>query len=363
VEQTHLAIEPYLRALVEVSGSDLHLKAEVIPRIRIDGVLRPLRAPALSSADTELMLSQILREDLVEEFAQTGEADFALMIEGVGRFRVNAFRQRGHVGMVLRRVSIGAIPLADLGLPDPVHALSLQPRGLILVTGPTGSGKTTTLAGMIDEVNRHRDVHVVTIEDPIEIIHHDNRALINQREVRIDTADFKVAMRSAMRQDPDVILIGEMRDTETVHAALSAAETGHLVLSTLHTVDAQETISRIIDFFPPHEQQQIRLSLAGALRGILCQRLVQRADNRGRCVAMEICINTGRVSDAIVDKVKTGTITSLIAEGRFYGMQTFDQHLVELYRDRVITLDDAMSASSSPHDLEVELRRLGLVAS
>ena len=182
---------------MEVSGSDLP-QGRSHPRIRIDGVLRPLRAPALSSADTELMLSQILREDLVEEFAQTGEADFALMIEGVGRFRVNAFRQRGHVGMVLRRVSIGAIPLADLGLPDPVHALSLQPRGLILVTGPTGSGKTTTLAGMIDEVNRHRDVHVVTIEDPIEIIHHDNRALINQREVRIDTADFKVAMRSAM---------------------------------------------------------------------------------------------------------------------------------------------------------------------
>ena len=231
------------------------------------------------------------------------------------------------------------------------------------MTGPTGSGKTTTLAGMVDEINKHRDVHVVTIEDPIEIIHHDKRALINQREVRIDTADFKVAMRAAMRQDPDVIQIGEMRDPETVHAALSAAETGHLVLSTLHTVDAQETISRIIDFFPPHEHQQIRLSLAGALRGILCQRLVPRADGRGRCVAMEVCINTGRVSDAIVDKSKTGTITSLIAEGGFYGMQTFDQHLVALYRDRVITLDEAMSASSSPHDLEVELRRLGRVAS
>jgi twitching motility protein PilT len=203
---------------------------------------------------------------------------------------------------------------------------------------------------------------VVTIEDPIEIIHHDKRALINQREVRIDTADFQVAMRAAMRQDPDVIQIGEMRDPETVHAAISAAETGHLVLSTLHTVDAQETISRIIDFFPPHEHQQIRLSLAGALRGILCQRLVARADGRGRCVAMEICINTGRISDAIVDKTKTGLINALIAEGGFYGMQTFDQHLVGLYRDRVITLEDAMAASTSPHDLEVELRRLGLVA-
>ena len=358
-----LAIEPYLRALVDTSGSDLHLKAGVVPRIRVDGTLHPLRSGPLSPADTEHMLSEIIRDDLVEEFEQTGEADFALMIDGVGRFRVNAFRQRGDVGLVLRRVSIGAIPLPDLGLPDAVPALALQPRGLILVTGPTGSGKTTTLAGMVDEINKNRDVHVVTIEDPIEIIHHDKRALINQREVRIDTADFKVAMRAAMRQDPDVIQIGEMRDPETVHAALSAAESGHLVLSTLHTVDAQETISRIIDFFPPHEHQQIRLSLAGALRGILCQRLVPRADGRGRCVAMEVCINTGRVSDAIVDKSKTGTITSLIAEGGFYGMQTFDQHLVALYRDRVITLDEAMSASSSPHDLEVELRRLGLVAS
>jgi len=358
-----LAIEPYLRALVEVSGSDLHLKADVVPRIRIDGTLRPLRTAPLSAADTQRMLDEILRHDLVDEFDQTGEADFALMIEGVGRFRVNAFRQRGNVGLVLRRVSIGALPLQELGLPEPVGALALQPRGLILVTGPTGSGKTTTLAGMIDAINKHRDVHVVTIEDPIEILHHDKRAMINQREVRIDTADFKVAMRSAMRQDPDVILIGEMRDTETVHAALSAAETGHLVLSTLHTVDAQESVNRIIDFFPPHEQQQIRLTLAGALRGILCQRLVARADGHGRCVAMEICINTGRVADAIVDKGKTGTITSLIADGRFYGMQTFDQHLVALYRDHMITLDEAMAASSSPHDLEVELRRLGLVAS
>ena len=358
----HLAIDPYLRALVDVTGSDLHLKAGVVPRIRLDGTLRPLRTGPLTGADTELMLAEILRPDLVAEFEQSGEADFALMIEGIGRFRVNAFRQRGDVGLVLRRVSIGAIPLSELGLPEPVGALALQPRGLILVTGPTGSGKTTTLAGMVDEINVHRDVHVVTIEDPIEIIHHDKRALINQREVRIDTADFQVAMRAAMRQDPDVIQIGEMRDPETVHAALSAAETGHLVLSTLHTVDAQETISRIIDFFPPHEHQQIRLSLAGALRGILCQRLVPRADGRGRCVAMEICINTGRIADAIVDKTKTGTITSLISEGRFYGMQSFDQHLVALYRDRVITLDEAKSASSSPHDLEVELRRLGLVA-
>ena len=357
------SIEPYLHALVDVGGSDLHIKAGAVPRIRLDGVLRPLRAEPLEPEETSAMLSQIMRPDLADEFALTGEADFAYMIEGVGRFRVNAFRQRGHVGLVMRRVSVGAIPLAELGVPDPVYGLAMEPRGLILVTGPTGSGKTTTLAGMIDEINNHRDVHIVTIEDPIEVIHNDNRALINQREVRIDTADFRVAMRAAMRQDPDVILIGEMRDTETVHAALSAAETGHLVLSTLHTVDVQETVSRIIDFFPPHEQQQIRISLAGALRGVLCQRLVPRADGQGRCVAMEIGINTGRVADAIVDRAKTGSITQLVQQGSFYGMQSFDQHLVILYRDKVITLEAAMEASSSPHDLEVELRRLGLVAS
>lgn len=358
-----LLLEPYLRALVDVGGSDLHIKADVVPRIRVDGALRSLRVEPLAPDVTEQMLTEIIRPDLVEEFERTGEADFAYALDDVGRFRVNAFRQRTHVGMVMRRVSVGAPPLSDLSLPPAVGELAMQPRGLILVTGPTGSGKTTTLAGMLDEINAKRDAHIMTIEDPIEIIHHDKRSLVNQREVRIDTADFNVAMRAAMRQDPDVILIGEMRDAETVHAALSAAETGHLVLSTLHTVDAQETVSRIIDFFSPHEQQQIRLSLAGSLRGILCQRLVPRADGQGRCVAMEICVNTGRVAEAISDRTKTGTINQLVAEGGFYGMQTFDQHLVTLYRDQVITLDDAMDASSNPHDLEVELRRLGLVAS
>lgn len=355
-------IEPFLRALVECGGSDLHCKVGSPPRVRIDGRLRKLQTRDLTAADTEKMVTEVLRADLIEEFQRSNEADFAYSMPGVGRFRVNAFRSRGSAGLVFRRVSVGAIPLDELGLPVVLGGLALEPRGLVLVTGPTGSGKTTTLAGMVDHINANRECHVVTIEDPIEILHFDKLAMINQREVRVDTEDFAVALRAAMRQDPDVILVGEMRDQETVKSALAASETGHFVMSTLHTTDAQETINRIIDFFPPHEQKQVRLSLAGSLRGILCQRLVPRADGEGRCVAMEVCINTGRIADAIADPEKTSTINSLIAEGGFYGMQTFDQHLVAFLRDGVVTLDAAMAASTSPHDLTVELRRLGLVA-
>ena len=356
------SVVSFLRALGEVNGSDLHVKVGSPPRVRIDGRLRKLQAPTLSPADTEHMVAEVLRDDLIAEFARTNEADFAYSVPGLGRFRVNAFRSRGSAGMVFRRVSVGAIALDDLGLPPVLSALAMEPRGLVLVTGPTGSGKTTTLAGMIDHINNNREVHVVTIEDPIEVLHFDKLSMINQREVRLDTADFTTALRAAMRQDPDVILVGEMRDHETVKAALAASETGHFVMSTLHTTDAAETITRVIDFFPPHEQKQVRLSLASALRGIICQRLVPRADGQGRCVAMEICVNTGRIADAITDPDKTSSIEALIKDGAYYGMQTFDQHLVTLIRDGVITLDAAMTASTNPHDLTVELRRLGLVA-
>jgi twitching motility protein PilT len=362
VSEPPVSVVPFLKALAELFGSDLHCKVGSPPRIRIDGSLRRLDVPQLTSADTEAMVGEVLREDLRLEFAKTNEADFAYSVPGVGRFRVNAFRQRGAAGLVFRRVAIGAIPLEDLGLPDTIGTLAMERRGLVLVTGPTGSGKTTTLAGMVDKINTEREVHIVTVEDPIEVLHEDRLAMVNQREVRVDTADFATALRAAMRQDPDVILIGEMRDQETVQAALAAAETGHFVLSTLHTQDAQETIARIIDFFPPHEQKQVRLSLAGSLRGIICQRLVPRADHLGRCLAVEICVNTGRVAEAISDPEKTSTLTDLIKEGSFYGMQTFDHHLVTLIRDGVVTIDDGLQVATHPHDLTVELRRLGLVA-
>jgi twitching motility protein PilT len=357
-----LSIEPYLRALVELLGSDLHCKVGSPPRIRIDGTLRKLQAPVLTPADTEAMFREIARPDVLEEFERTNEADFAYSLSRVGRFRANAFRSRGTVGVVLRRVAVGAIPLEDLGLPPAVGQLALEPRGLVLVTGPTGSGKTTTLAGMIDRINTMREVHVVTVEDPIEVVHEDKLAMVNQREVGLDTGGFSAALRAAMRQDPDVILVGEMRDEETVRAALAAAETGHFVLSTLHTADAQETVNRIVDFFPPHEQQQVRVSLAGVLRGIVAQRLVTRADGLGRCCVAEICVATGRISEAILDPEKTNQITDLIAQGGYYGMQTFDQHLVALVRDGVVTIEAASAVASKPHDLSVELRRLGLVA-
>ncbi len=357
-----MSVAPLLRALTELRGSDLHIKVGSPPRVRIDGRLRKLQGESLSSSDTASIAAEVMRPDLAEEFERCHEADFAFSLSGVGRFRVNAFRSRGSVGLVFRRVSHGAVPLSQLGAPAMLGQLALEPRGLVLVTGPTGSGKTTTLAGMVDHVNTHRECHIVTIEDPIEVLHADQLSMINQREVRLDTADFGVAMRAAMRQDPDVILVGEMRDAETVKAALSAAETGHLVMSTLHTTDAQETVGRIVDFFPPHEQKQVRLTLAGALRGLICQRLVPRADGAGRTAVMEIMVNTGRTAEAIADADRTSTLTQLIREGGYYGMQTFDQHLTTLLRDGVVTLEDAMNAASNPHDLTVELRRLGLVA-
>ncbi|MBD3778882.1 MULTISPECIES: PilT/PilU family type 4a pilus ATPase [unclassified Cellulomonas] len=356
------SVVPLLHALAQAGGSDLHVKVGSEPRVRVDGRLRRLQARALTPRDTANMLDEVLPPELAEEFAHSHEADFAFSLSGVGRFRVNAYQARGTYGLVFRLVAMGAQSMSELGLPDVVGELALEPRGLVLVTGPTGSGKTTTLASMIDLINTVREANIVTIEDPIEVLHQDKRGIVSQREIRQDTADFTVALRAAMRQDPDVIFVGEMRDVETVRAALSAAETGHLVLSTLHTIDAAESVNRIVDFFPPHEQQQVRVALAQALRGIVSQRLVRRADGHGRVAVIEVLVNTGRTAEAIVDPGSTEPLLDLIRQGDYYKMQTFDQHLAQLVADGSVSYDEAVAVATNPQDLTVELRASGVIA-
>jgi twitching motility protein PilT len=355
-------LDELLHHLAEADGSDLHIKVGSPPHIRVHGDLNALEGEkAVVPGDTLELVRAITEPRTYEDFMTNREADFAYSVSGLGRFRVNAFFQRGSVGLVFRRVRQGARGFGTLGLPDAVRLLADEQRGLVLVTGPTGSGKTTTLAAMIDHINRTRKCHIMTIEDPIEILHRDDRSMVNQREVGFDTLDFSRALRSAMREDPDVILVGEMRDLETVSTALSAAETGHLVLSTLHTIDTVETVNRIVDFFPPGQQLQARTSLAGSLKGTICQRLVPAIGPEGRCPALEIMIVNGRIQSCILDSDKTSEIHRIVQEGDSYGMQTFDQALVRLFEAGAIELRAAMTAASNPHDLRVELQRRGMV--
>jgi len=344
-----------LRHLVVSGGSDLHLKVPAQPLVRVNGSLTPLpNSEVLDRNDTEATLRQMLPDsEKLSEFERDNEVDFSYAIEGLARFRVNAFRQRGSTSIVARAIPFSIRSVDDLGLPPSICELAREERGIILVTGTTGSGKSTTLAAMIDQINVTEPKHIVTIEDPIEFLHPDKRSIINQREVGNDTESFKRALRRVLRQDPDVILIGEMRDEETVHTALSAAETGHLVLSTLHTLDAPETVNRIIDFFPPHQQQQVRAMLAGTLKGIVSQRLVPTPDGRGRVAAVEILRMTGRVRDMIMDPEQTGRLREVIAEGEYYGMQTFDQALLNHYQAGRIAMQDALRVATSPHDFKL----------
>jgi twitching motility protein PilT len=349
----------WLAKLVELDGSDLHVKAGTPPKLRLNGVLDPIDREPLTHDECEAIGDAIVPPDRRDRFDSAGEVDFAYSLPHVGRFRVNVFRQRGSVSAVLRKLRFGGPDFDEMGLPEAIRTLSEEHRGLILVTGPTGSGKTTTLSAMIEHLNHTRSCHIVTIEDPIEVLFHDDVASINQREVGNDTESFLSALRAALRQDPDVILIGEMRDTETVRAALQAAETGHLVMSTLHTVDATETVNRVVDFFPPYQQNQIRLTLAGSLRGIVCQRLVPTVDGT-LAPGLEVLVNTGRISERIADPEKTYEIHEVIAEGGYYGMFTFDQSLLALLQAGRISVEAAMEASTAPHDLQLMLQQAGI---
>jgi twitching motility protein PilT len=355
-------IEGALRELVSKGGSDLHVKVESAPLFRVNGELGADPGDAvLTGEDTDGALRTLLQdESKLDEFAHEHEVDFSFEIQNVARFRVNAFRQRGVVSMVCRAIPHKISTIEELSLPSVVTELAEEERGIVLLTGTTGSGKSTTLAAIIDHINYTMSKHIVTIEDPIEFLHSDKRSAINQREVGMDTASFKRALRRVLRQDPDVILIGEMRDEETVQTALSAAETGHLVLSTIHTVDATESINRLLDFFPPHQHQQARSMIAGTIKGVISQRLVPGADG-GRVAVCEILRTTGRVRDMITDSTQTGKLVEVITAGGYYGMQTFDQALFGHVKAGRVTFEDAMRVASSPHDFKLLMQADGRV--
>jgi twitching motility protein PilT len=357
--ETNNKVDELVGRMVEKDGSDLHLKAGAPPSARANGLLGPLEGyEELKPEDTEQILREIIPENLTEEFERDGEADFSYSVTSIGRFRVNAFRQRGSVSLVMRFIPFGVPRFEDLNLPEVIGRLAREERGIILVTGTTGSGKSTTLASMIDLVNRSMQKHIVTIEDPIEFLHKDQKSLINQREVGLDTLSFARALKRVLRQDPDIILVGEIRDAESAQIALSAAETGHLVLSTLHTVDATETINRVIDLFPPHERAQVRTMLAGTLRGIIGQRLIRTKDGR-RAAACEVMVTTGRIRDFILDPAQTGQIQEAISEGEYYGMQTFDQALLKLIEEDRVEYEEALKYASRPQDFKLMVRSLG----
>jgi twitching motility protein PilT len=347
-----------LRIATDRKASDLHLKVGAYPMLRLDGRLTPLQERERLSREwmTDTLFS-VMTPHQKDLFKKNSDLDLAYSVPGLGRFRVNIYQQRGTLGAVLRVIPMKILTIRELGLPPILERLALEPRGLVLVTGTTGSGKSTTLAAMIEHINSNRNCHVMTIEDPIEYLHRDKLSLVNQREVGLDAISFASALRSSLRQDPDVILVGEMRDFETISTALVAAETGHLVLSTLHTADAAETINRVISVFPPHQQQQIRLQLATVLQGIVSMRLVPRADGIGRIAAVEVLIATTIVRECIMAPERTKEITDIIAAGTSqYEMQTFDQALMDLFRRELITYEEALHQATNPDDFALKVR-------
>src|SRR5437867_7505939 len=351
-------INDLLKIASERKASDLHLKVGSHPVLRINGELIPLvETKRLMQEDTIAMAFSIMSNRQKQKFKDNLEIDIAYSVPGLGRFRCNVFQQRGTVGLVLRVIPVKIMTVRELGLPVVLEKIAQEQRGLILCTGTTGSGKSTSLAAMIDYINTQRCKHVITIEDPIEFLHRDKKSIVNQREVEVDTRSFTSALRSALRQDPDVILVGEMRDYETIETALTAAETGHLVFSTLHTLDATETVNRIISVFPPHQQKQIRLQLAGVLKAVISMRLLPRADGGGRVPAVEVLRTTNFIRDCIENKDKTKLIHEAIAQGTSqYGMQTFDQSIYGLYKKELISMEEALRRATNADEFKLKLQ-------
>ncbi len=352
-----MTLKQMLEEVLSTKASDLHLRVGVKPTIRVDGVLRPISDQPVTPQEMEEVMNQILSEDQKKKFLQKNELDLALSVSKMGRFRINFYRQRGTVGIALRTVNVVIPSFEELNLPPVLKKLADNRRGLIIVTGTTGSGKSTTLAAMIDHINTSRSENILTIEDPIEYIHRNKKSMIAQREVGGDTESFVAALRHALRQDPDVVLLGEIRDLETMSIALTAADTGHLVMSTLHTLNAVETINRIISFFPPHQHQQIRLLLGATLRGVVCQRLLPRSDGPGRVPAVEVLVNTALVKEYVTDPMKTPLIIELIESGAIqYGMQSFDQSIMKIYKRGMISYEEALAQASNPDDFELRVK-------
>lgn len=345
-----------LQQTVELKASDLHLTVGAPPVVRVNGILTSLGYPPLKAEETERLAEELLQGDKLAQFKERGEVDLSYSYPRVGRFRVNVYKQRGTVGIALRVITAEIPTLASLGLPEVIAHLVRRPKGLLLVTGPTGSGKSTTLAAMIDLINEERACHILTLEDPIEYLHRHKKSIVNQREIGMDSSSFAVALRAALRQDPDVILVGEMRDLETISIAVTAAETGHLVLATLHTVDAPQTVDRIIDVFPPGQQGQIRIQLANTLVGVISQRLLPRRDGRGRVAAVEILVSTAAVRN-LIREGKVHQLYSVMQTGARHGMQTMDFHLRKLYEKGLIRAEDALEHA---FDQEAMARFLGL---
>jgi twitching motility protein PilT len=351
-------IKELLRLAAENGASDLHVKVGSPPILRVNGELVPLSSEERVNHEDALNISvAVMGAGHRELFKKRNDIDFAYSVSGLGRFRCNAFFQRGTVGLVFRLIPMKVPSFEELNLPQILTKLAMEERGLILVTGTTGSGKTTTLASIIDIINTRRTVNIVTIEDPIEYLHRDKRGIVNQREVGADTRSFAVALRAALRQDPDVILVGEMRDLETIETAITAAETGHLVMSTLHTTDAAETVNRIISSFPPHQQRQVRLQLSTILKGVVSMRLIPRADGKGRIPAVEVLMATSLIRDCILDPDKTKLIQDAIAQGKLhYGMQTFDQSIFDLYSSEFISYDEALRWTTNTEDFKLKVQ-------